>query len=74
MALRLPEGQTIMARQLQIPAVSPDVAGETTANTMQEMLGAQLRPMPVSPGLMVYLDQVKRSRLIARWNEVLRLH
>lgn len=68
------EGQTIMARQLQIPAVSPDVAGENTANTMQEMLGAQLRPVPVSPGLMVYLDQVKRSRLIARWNEVLRLH
>jgi hypothetical protein len=39
-ALRLPEGQTIMARQLQIPAVIPDVNGENTANTMQEMLGA----------------------------------
>ncbi|MEK1930761.1 MAG: ABC transporter substrate-binding protein, partial [Pararhizobium sp.] len=37
------------------------------------MLGGQLRPVPVSPGLMVYLDQVKRARLIARWNEVLRL-
>jgi iron(III) transport system substrate-binding protein len=67
------EGQTIMARELQIPAVSPDVAGENTANTMQEMLGAQLKPVPVSPGLMVYLDQVKRARLIARWNEMLRL-
>ncbi|KQU97758.1 hypothetical protein ASD00_17390 [Ensifer sp. Root31] len=59
-ALRLPEGRTITARQLQIPAVSPDVAGENTANTVQEMLGAQFRPVPVSPGLMVYLDQVKR--------------
>lgn len=67
------EGQTIMARELQIPAVSPDVAGANTANTLREMLGAQLRPVPVSPGLMVYLDQVKRARLIARWNEVLRL-
>ncbi|MGI0523341.1 ABC transporter substrate-binding protein [Rhizobium giardinii] len=67
------EGQTIMARELQIPAVSPDVAGANTANTMREMLGGQLRPVPVSPGLMVYLDQVKRARLIARWNEVLRL-
>ena len=66
------EGQTIMARELQIPAVSPEVAGENTANTMQELLGAQLRPVPVSPGLMVYLDQVKRARLIAHWNEVLR--
>ncbi len=67
------EGQTIMARQLQIAAVSPDVAGENTATTLQEQLGKQLRPVPVSPGLMVYLDQVKRARLISRWNEVLRL-
>ncbi|KQV35910.1 iron ABC transporter [Rhizobium sp. Root268] len=67
------EGQSIMARELHIAAVSPEVAGENTANSMQEMLGAQLRPVPVSPGLMVYLDQVKRARLIARWNEALRL-
>ncbi|MFN7024935.1 MAG: ABC transporter substrate-binding protein [Pseudorhizobium sp.] len=67
------EGQTIMARELQIPAVSPDVAGNNTATTMREMLGGQLKPVPVSLGLMVYLDQVKRARLISRWNEVLRL-
>ncbi|MFD1327706.1 ABC transporter substrate-binding protein [Mycoplana ramosa] len=66
------EGQTIMAQKLQIAAVSPEVAGENTATTMREMLGTQLKPVPVSPGLMVYLDQVKRARLIARWNEVLR--
>lgn len=66
------EGQTIMARELQIPAVSPDVAGNNTATTMREMLGGQLKPVPVSLGLMVYLDQVKRARLISRWNEVLR--
>ncbi len=53
--------------------MSPEVAGENTANTMREMLGGQLKPVPVSPGLMVYLDQVKRARLIARWNEMLRL-
>ncbi|HEX5935311.1 MAG TPA: ABC transporter substrate-binding protein [Pseudorhizobium sp.] len=67
------QGQTIMARELQIPAVSPEVSGNNTATTMREMLGGQLKPVPVSPGLMVYLDQVKRARLISRWNEVLRL-
>ena len=46
--------------------------GDNTATTMRALLGAQLKPVPVSPGLMVYLDQVKRARLIARWNEVLR--
>ena len=61
-----------MARELQIAAVNPDVSGENTANSMQANFGAQLRPVPVSPGLMVYLDQVKRSRLIKRWNDALR--
>lgn len=65
------EGQTIMAQQLQIAALNPAVTGENTANAMQQALGNQLRPVPVSPGLMVYLDQVKRARLIRRWNDAL---
>ena len=65
------EGQTIMAEQLQIAALNPTVEGANTANSMQQALGNQLRPTPVSPGLMVYLDQVKRARLIRRWNEAL---
>ena len=51
--------------------VHPDQAEAGPAGR-QALLGAQLKPVPVSPGLMVYLDQVKRARLIARWNEVLR--
>lgn len=64
-------GQTIMAQQLQIAALNPEVTGDNTANAMQRALGNQLRPVPVSPGLMVYLDQVKRARLIRRWNDAL---
>jgi iron(III) transport system substrate-binding protein len=67
------EGQTIMADKLRIAALNPDVTGDNTANAMQAALGNQLRPVPVSPGLMVYLDQVKRARLIKRWNDALRL-
>lgn len=66
------EGQTVLARQLQIAAVNPDISGDNTADAIQTMMGAQLRPIPVSPGLLVYLDQVKRTRLIKRWNEALR--
>lgn len=66
------EGQSIMARELHIAAVNPDIAGENTAGAMQSAIGSQLRPVPVSPGLLVYLDQVKRNRLITRWNEALR--
>jgi iron(III) transport system substrate-binding protein len=66
------EGQTIMASQLQIPAVSPEVSNGEELSIMSEISDAQLRPVPVSLGLMVYLDQVKRARLIDRWNEALR--
>ena len=62
-----------LAEKLQIAALNPDVTGDNTANAMQLALGNQLRPVPVSPGLMVYLDQVKRARLIKRWNDALRL-
>lgn len=65
-------GQTILAEKLRLPAVSLEVAGENSARSMQAALGAQLRPVPVSPGLMVYLDQAKRARLIDRWRAATR--
>jgi len=67
------EGQTILAKKLKIAALNPSVTGENTANAMQQALGNQLRPVPVSPGLMVYLDQVRRARLIRRWNDALNI-
>jgi iron(III) transport system substrate-binding protein len=38
---------------------------------MEAALGDQLRPVPVSPGLLVYLDQAKRARLLALWLKAL---
>lgn len=65
-------GQTIMAEDLQLPALNPQLVGDNTATAMRRRFGAQLRPITLSPGLVVYLDQVKRSRFIERWNEALR--
>lgn len=64
-------GQTILAEKLRLPAVSLEVSDDNSARTMQEALGAQLRPVPVSPGVLVYLDQAKRARLIARWKSAI---
>ncbi|MDA4848030.1 ABC transporter substrate-binding protein [Hoeflea poritis] len=66
------QGQAIMARDVRLPALHPDVKGPNTASAMRQRFGAQLRPISISPGLVVYLDQVKRARFIARWNEALR--
>ena len=63
--------QTIMARDLQLPVLNPAVERENTARAMRQRHGRQLRPISISPGLVVYLDQVKRARFISRWNEAL---
>ena len=65
------DGQRVMAREMHLPAIHPNVRGDDTIGAMQAALGPQLRPVPVSPGLLVYLDQVKRARLVRRWNEAL---
>lgn len=65
-------GQSIMAKEVRLPALNPKVEGENTASSLRERLGTQLRPISIGPGLIAYLDQVKRSRFIDRWNTALR--
>jgi iron(III) transport system substrate-binding protein len=66
-------GQTILAEKLRLPAVSLEVSEENSARAMQAALGDQLRPVAVSPGLLVYLDQAKRRRFVATWKAALGL-
>lgn len=69
------EGQGLMAQRLSLPAVSSEVA---SAGGLQGDLGlaqtaGHLRPVAVSPGLMAYLDQGKRRRMLADWRNALGL-
>ena len=65
------EGQTVLAERLRLPAISLEVAGKDSAAAMQETLGAKLRPVAVSPGLLAYLDAASRARVLAEWNAAL---
>lgn len=64
-------GQEVISRDLRLPALHPDLNGENTAAGLRAQARGRLRPVPVTPGLVVYLDQVKRERLISRWNAAL---
>ena len=66
-------GQEVLAKKSGIRALHPKLSDENTASSLRRKAGKQLRPIPVSPGLLVYLDQVKRARLIERWNKALRV-
>ncbi|MCU0826423.1 MAG: ABC transporter substrate-binding protein [Tabrizicola sp.] len=65
------EGQEVLAQRLRLPAVSLEVSGKVGALDMQEALQATLRPVPVSPGLLAYLDPATRARVLARWTAAL---
>jgi iron(III) transport system substrate-binding protein len=65
------EGQTVLAERLRLPAISLEVAGKDSAAAMQEALGSRLRPVPVSPGLLAYLDAASRARVLAEWQRAL---
>ena len=64
-------GQEIMARELDLPAVHPRVTGEETAGALLTRFGTRLRPVPLGPGLLVYLDAAKRARLTRDWARAL---
>jgi iron(III) transport system substrate-binding protein len=65
------DGQTLLSEKLRLPAVSLEVSSANSARAMQAALGDQLRPVSVSPGLLVYLDQAKRRRFFRLWNRAL---
>lgn len=65
------EGQTLLSEKLRLPSVSLEVSGAGSGAAMQAALGDQLRPVPVSPGVLVYLDQAKRQRLLRLWRTAL---
>lgn len=65
------QGQRVIASKSGLGAVHPAVDLEGSAKAMQARLGARLRPISVGPGLLVYLDQAKRRRLLELWNEAL---
>lgn len=65
--LMSPEGQTLLAEELGLPAVSPEVTGSVSLTALQAAYADRLRPVPVGPGLLAYLDQASRSRILTRW-------
>lgn len=70
--LMSPQGQALLSRTLRLSAVSLEVGGQALpAGGMAGLEGVRLKPLPVSPGLLAYLDQATRARLLARWNAAL---
>lgn len=64
-------GQQLLAEKAGLNAIHPEVEGLNTAYSLRLKMNQSLRPIKVGPGLLVYLDQVKRARLLTRWEQSL---
>ncbi|MFJ2988159.1 ABC transporter substrate-binding protein [Collimonas sp. NPDC087041] len=60
-------GQTIIANESQLYALRSDVSGNSTLATLTTQLGTALKPIPVTPALLQYLDQTKRLAFLKQW-------
>lgn len=64
-------GQEIVAHGVGLGSIRTDVTGDGTASSLGASMGNTLKPIPVSPALLVYLDQAKRLEFLNKWQQAL---
>lgn len=62
-------GQTVISNDSQLFAIRADVTGATTSADLIKQYGNSLKPLPVNPLLLQYLDQTKRLAFLKQWKE-----
>jgi iron(III) transport system substrate-binding protein len=60
-------GQRVLTTKSRLSAVRPEIESPYSRLGIAETSVGPLRPIPLGPGLLVYLDQQKRERLLALW-------
>jgi iron(III) transport system substrate-binding protein len=63
-------GQEVIGKSALF-SIRADVEGETTAAGLQKTMGSSLKPIPVNPSLLVYLDQSKRLEFLKQWQQAI---
>ncbi|WP_162937891.1 ABC transporter substrate-binding protein [Kiloniella sp. EL199] len=65
-------GQQLLATSAKLNAVHPAIKSSGPEEILAAQTRSNLQPIKVGPGLLVYLDQVKRRKTINQWNKSLR--
>jgi len=64
-------GQTVIANRAALYAVRGDVEGETTAARLTQSLGASIRPIPLGPSLIGYLNNQNYRDFVRQWRKAI---
>jgi iron(III) transport system substrate-binding protein len=62
-------GQAVIANQSGLSAVRADVDGAATAARLTQSLGASIRPIPIGPSLIGYLNNQNYRDFIRQWRK-----
>jgi two-component system sensor histidine kinase TctE len=60
-------GQALIAQASYLYALNPEVSGGSSAQQLNVQVDGPLRPIGLGPGLLVYLDRLKRERFLKEW-------
>lgn len=66
-------GQKIIAGPAALYAISPTIRGDASAFGLNAVAAGTLRPIELSPSLLVFLDGHKRERFLSQWLGALQL-
>lgn len=65
------EGQELIAGPASLYAIRSDISGDATAKKLQETADGPMIPIHLGPGLLVYLDRMKRRNFMGRWQRAM---
>ena len=65
------EGQKLIANAASLYSLRDDIQGEATAANLRQAAQGPLIPIHLGPGLLVYLDKMKRREFLARWRRAM---
>ncbi len=66
------DGQALLTTRAGIPALHPDVDLPGSGVDWQRRAQGPLRPVQLGPGLLVFLDRQKQSRMLGEWRASVR--
>jgi iron(III) transport system substrate-binding protein len=64
-------GQSVIANRAALYAVRGDIDGETTAARLTQSLGASIKPIPLGPSLIGYLNNQNYRDFVQQWRKAM---
>lgn len=66
-----PAGQHVIANASALTAIRPDIKAPMSASGIRRRYDSSYQPIDLGPGLLVYLDQMKKAHYLYEWESMM---